>query len=197
MHKANETFWQFVNFTYKGFLDENILEVGSFDINGSVRNICASTSKEYIGVDWRAGPKVDVVCLAHDMVFDSKFKAVLSASMLEHDPHYEKSLPTMCGLVRSDGMLALSWGSARNPMHCREEAPDGEFHKLPVNKVLTILEAYGFHLQVLVYDANLHKLPNVSYRCPAGSGLGEINLIAFPHPTKTIWIDDLLSEDNV
>lgn len=198
MHLANEAFWQYVNHTYPEYLDENILEVGSYDINGSVKEICSSTCKQYVGVDWRPGPKVDLVCLAHDMKFENQFKAVLSASMLEHDPYYDGSVRTMCQLVRSDGILALSWGASRNPSHCIIEAPDGKFHPLAVGRVVKILKEQGFGIQILVYDEHIHNLPNVSYKCPKGMGLGEINLIAFPSeklPSKTTWIDDLLPED--
>ncbi len=197
MHRANETFWQFVNHTWQDYLKETILEVGSYDINGSVKEICSSRCEEYIGVDWRAGPNVDVVCLAHHMKFDHKFKAVLSASMLEHDPHYEESLLTMCSLVRSDGMLALSWGAALNAAHCLEEAPDGKFHSLQAGTVLKILEEEGFSLSVLVYDKNVPNLPDVSYKYSGSAGLGEINLVAFPHAAKVVWIDELIAEDVV
>lgn len=195
MHTANEVFWQYVNYTWPDYLTETILEVGSYDINGSVKEICSSRCEEYIGVDWREGPNVDVVCLAQDMTFDHRFKAVLSASMLEHDPYYEESLATICGLVRPDGILALSWGSAKNPPHCMVDAPDGLFHPLPVNKVLKILEQEGFHLSVLIYDRNIHNLPGVTWKHPKTGGLGEINVVAFPHYTEVVWIDDLLPED--
>lgn len=201
MHKANEIFWQYVNSHWAEYLDDTILEVGSYDINGSVKTICSSISKEYIGVDWRPGPNVDVVSLAHNMVFDHKFKAVLSASMLEHDPYYEKSIITMCRLVRSDGFLALSWGGALNAKHFCAEAPDGKFHALPVGKVLDILIQEGFTVVVLVYDKNIHNLQGVSYKFPdhanPKSGLGEVNLIAMPHFVSPLWIDELVSEDDV
>lgn len=44
-----------------------------------------SRSRRYIGVDWLAGPKVDVVAPAEELPFeDGSFDLLLSAHVLEH-----------------------------------------------------------------------------------------------------------------
>jgi hypothetical protein len=47
--------------TFKG---ERTLEIGSLNINGTVRN--AFTSSEYVGVDVGSGPGVDIVMSGHE-----------------------------------------------------------------------------------------------------------------------------------
>lgn len=196
MHGANKAFWQYANRHWDDYFKDDILEVGSYNINGSIKDIISSKCQEYIGVDWRAGPNVDIVSLAHEMEFDRKFKAVVSASMLEHDPHYEKSIVNMCHYVQKDGILILTWGVAANPLHCEAEAPDGVFHPLPAGKVIHILHALHFSTPLVIYDANVHKLPDVSFKAASG-GWGELSLIAFPHLSPIIHVDKLLPDDDV
>ena len=67
-----------------GLSDEAVLEVGSLNVNGSVRPLF--TSSAYIGVDMREGPDVDFVMNAHDLRFpDRSASVVISCEMLEHD----------------------------------------------------------------------------------------------------------------
>ena len=68
MHPANEAWWRQVREIYPHvFSRRRVLEVGSRDVNGSVRQFF--DGGEYVGVDWRPGPCVDLVLLAHEMAF--------------------------------------------------------------------------------------------------------------------------------
>ena len=58
------------------------LDVGSYDVNGCVR--CLFT--DYIGLDMRPGPNVDIVAMASSIHFgDDLFDVVTCLEMLEHD----------------------------------------------------------------------------------------------------------------
>jgi hypothetical protein len=61
------------------------LEIGSYDVNGSVRGFFHG---EYTGVDLVAGPGVDVVVRSGEpLPFpDNSFEVVVTTEMLEHDP---------------------------------------------------------------------------------------------------------------
>ena len=193
MHHANRCFWEYVRKTYDNYFQDEIIEFGSYDINGFIRDTLNTNAKEYIGVDWRPGPKVDLVSLAHEVKFDKKFKAIVSASMLEHDPHWETSLRNMASLIKEDGILVLTWGAALNASHCLNEAPDGKFHSLKVEKVTNLLKELGFCITILVYDANLNKILGFN----VSGTTGEINLAAFNTKQKVIHLDEIVPEDRI
>ena len=85
-----------------------VLEVGSMDINGSVRPLfrdCIS----YFGVDFRPGPGVDRVMNAHALEFpDACFDVVISTEVIEHDDEFWTSIREMGRVLRSGGWLILT-----------------------------------------------------------------------------------------
>ena len=89
-----------------GLAARHVLEVGSLDVNGSVRPLFAGP---YTGVDMRSGPGVDVVAFADALPFpDSSFDVVVSTEMLEHDPSPWLSLAEMGRVLRPGGHLVLT-----------------------------------------------------------------------------------------
>ncbi len=60
-----------------------VLEFGSYNVNGSVRPLFRDAS-EYIGVDIRSGPDVDVVADAAAVCGLGEFDVVVSCEVLEH-----------------------------------------------------------------------------------------------------------------
>lgn len=144
MHVANHNFWAYCKATYpQSFIGVRAIEFGSLFINGTVRDYFESTIA-YVGIDWMLGGCVDIRCYAHDAPFkDEVFDTVVSASMLEHDPFWRCSLSTMCRVLKPNGLMFLSWGSARNGAHEHCVAPDGKFHALPTINVFDVLQGHG------------------------------------------------------
>jgi len=206
MHVSNRLFWEWVEKNFPSYFNDNILEFGSYDINGTIKD-CFKNYKTYVGIDWRSGPCVDVVGLAHEVKFDYKAKAVLSASMLEHDPHWEDSLDNMINHLDPNGIFVLTWGSAKNPPHCLKEAPDGDFHSLPAKKVINHLEKQGFTIPISIYDAELKNIltkedtEKIHFVSPNVDGYGEFNLVAFKNLTTDITVPKfnsvLMKEDEI
>jgi len=201
MHKSNRLFWNYCSKKYPSYFNgpNEVLEVGSCNVNGSVREHFINF-KEYVGVDWRAGPGVDVVCLAEDINFNRQFDVVVSCSMLEHDPHWDKSVQNMLNHLKESGILLLSWGAAFNPPHCEETAIDGEFHGLPAGYVINLIQQKGIYVHEFRYEG---RLPFVKQRhcikSKAGPGMGEVCLVGFKDKKYAIGdsINDiLLSEDD-
>jgi len=86
--------------------DLGTLEVGSLDVNGSVRSLFTGP---YVGVDMREGPGVDIVATADALPFDgARFWVVVSTEMLEHDPAPWLSLAEMGRVLRPGGHLILT-----------------------------------------------------------------------------------------
>lgn len=89
------------------FLPWSVLEVGSLDVNGSVRGFFAPDA--YTGLDMRAGPGVDIVGTADALPFESdSFDVVVSTEMLEHDPSPWLSLAEMGRVLKPGGHLLLT-----------------------------------------------------------------------------------------
>lgn len=195
MHHANRLFWKRAAKRYPRWFKEpsRVLEFGSFSVNGSIRD--QFTTPFYIGLDWRPGPCVDVVSLAHKAPFaPASFDTVASASMLEHDPYWRESIAKMVEVLKPDGLLALSWGAMRNRPHEFATAPDGEFHALAAGKVLDLLAELGMHVQEFQYESTILRAAG-EYE---GTGEGEVVLVAFKDATllrESRQIDELLPED--
>lgn len=202
MHDVNRIFWLRCKLKYPKFFKDpsKVIEFGSININGSVREFFETTN--YIGVDWRVGKDVNLVSIAHEVDFEPEsFDAVVSASMLEHDPHWKKSLCKMVELMKQDGVLFLSWGSALNTVHNVDVSPDGFFHALKAGSVINYLEALGLHIHEFYYEARLLREAQVAL-WNGSRGTGEVVLIAFKNTTimgvrSGSIIEELFDEDKV
>ena len=91
------------------------LELGSYDVNGSVRPLFTG---EYVGVDHSHGPGVDVVMDSNALDFpDASFDTVVSTSMLEHDPAFWRTLGEVARVLRLGGHFVLTTVTTGFPVH--------------------------------------------------------------------------------
>lgn len=106
------------------FAGARVLEVGSLDINGSVRRWF--TDCDYTGVDVGPGPGVDVVAQGQDLDFpDGWFDTAVSAECFEHNPYWSETFANMARMVRPGGLVAFSCASTGRPEHGTERADPG------------------------------------------------------------------------
>ncbi len=98
--------WIGVEVHKHGLADRDTLEVGSLNVNGSVREFFSGS---YIGLDMRDGPGVDIVGTADALPFVAgRFDVVVSTEMLEHDPAFWLSLAEMGRVLKPGGHLLLT-----------------------------------------------------------------------------------------
>ncbi|KPK74958.1 MAG: hypothetical protein AMJ79_12800, partial [Phycisphaerae bacterium SM23_30] len=84
------------------FKQVQVLEMGSLNVNGTLRDLFIDC--EYTGVDVIPGKDVDIVGTFHEIDFGDKvFDVVCSVNSLEHDIHFDKTLPRMYQLLRHGG----------------------------------------------------------------------------------------------
>lgn len=87
-----------------------ILEVGSRNVNGTVRPLFQGVEL-YTGVDFIAGPDVDVVLDSHQLTSTfarNSFDVVVSTETLEHDCEFWTSMVMMGEVLRPEGYLLVT-----------------------------------------------------------------------------------------
>jgi hypothetical protein len=96
------------------FKNKKVLEVGSLDINGTVRiffNNC-----DYVGVDLAEGNGVDLVGRIHMLpLIDNSFDTVISCECFEHDKHWKETFETMWRIAK--GLVIFSCATTGRPEH--------------------------------------------------------------------------------
>lgn len=86
-----------------------VLEVGSLDVNGSVRSLFNRRATEYVGVDMRPGPGVDIVARAAALPFDDAlFDVVVTTETLEHDATFWLTMAEIGRVLKPGGYLILT-----------------------------------------------------------------------------------------
>jgi SAM-dependent methyltransferase len=100
---------------------KRILEVGLFNVNGSLRNHCLTLNpKKYLGVDLSEGPCVDVVLSATELVNTygkNSFDVVISTEMLEHVVEWKPVITNMKQVLKPGGIILITTRSQGFPFH--------------------------------------------------------------------------------
>jgi hypothetical protein len=112
------------------FAERRVVEFGSYFINGSVRGLFDDC--DYTGVDWRPGPGVDVVSLAHQYApveGSPPIDLCISTEMLEHDPHWRESVANMVRLLDTGGSVILTCAAPGRPVHETDCAPAPDYYR--------------------------------------------------------------------
>ncbi len=98
-----------------------ILEVGSFDVNGSPRELVEPHQPaSYLGIDISEGPGVDKICPAERIVEEfgpASFDVIISTEMIEHVRDWQLILSNMKRALAPDGLLIVTTRSFGFPYH--------------------------------------------------------------------------------
>jgi SAM-dependent methyltransferase len=99
----------------------SVLEVGSMDVNGSVRPQLESLGPaRYVGVDIAVGPGVDEVCNVADLVVRfgaNAFEMVISTELVEHVRDWRSAFDQMKRVLAPGGLLVLTTRSVGFKVH--------------------------------------------------------------------------------
>jgi hypothetical protein len=109
-----------------------VIELGSRDINGSVRGLFAACAPPYIGVDLIAGPGVDVVADAAAFVPAVKVHTVVCCEVLEHTAEAAAIFAQIGQMIATDGIVIVTCATTgRAPHSARDGGPlrPGEFYR--------------------------------------------------------------------
>ena len=98
------------------FNKAKVLEVGSLDINGSVRQHFRDC--DYLGIDVGPGPGVDLVVGGQEYSGpENHFDTVVSCECFEHNPHWIQTFNNMWRVLKPNGLFILSCASHGRPEH--------------------------------------------------------------------------------
>jgi SAM-dependent methyltransferase len=148
MHK--ESYELMSGFVQKN-LDPNkkidVLDIGSYDVNGSYRKLFTNSNWNYFGFDIAAGPNVDLTPRSiDDWDLNRKFDVVISGNCLEHVEAPWKWVAEVEKIIKKDGLLCItvpfSIGEHKFPLDCWRILPDGFHFLLEKSSTFKILECY-------------------------------------------------------
>lgn len=94
----------------------SVLEVGSYNVNGSIKPIFFLPSR-YVGIDLIEGPGVDVVCRGEDYKGGEPFDTVISTECFEHAPQFLDIFKNMIANCRDDGVVLFTCATEGRPEH--------------------------------------------------------------------------------
>ena len=116
-HPQQAEFFSSVREQYpQHFKQAKVLEVGSLDINGSLRELFQDC--DYTGVDLQVGPGVDLACPGHLLALPTgHFDTVCSAECFEHNPFWRETLANMLRMCRPGGLVLISCATTGRKEH--------------------------------------------------------------------------------
>jgi SAM-dependent methyltransferase len=85
----------------------NILEIGSYDVNGAIRDMF--NYEKYFGVDLCPGPNVDVIGSGHTInLVAEDINLCISSECFEHNPFWKETLENMARHLKGGGFIVVT-----------------------------------------------------------------------------------------
>jgi hypothetical protein len=104
------------------FSNVSVIEMGSLNINGTVRDFYDNPTK-YVGVDLDEGPGVDLVAQGQDVDFpEHSFDVAVSAECFEHNPYWAETFFNMHRIAK-DFVVFTCAGEGRPEHGTRRTTP--------------------------------------------------------------------------
>jgi len=134
------------NLTESEVKGKRVLEVGSFNVNGSVReDILKLNPSEYIGVDIKDGPCVDEICTVYGLMsrFGMRsFDIIITTEMMEHIEYWYFALLNIHYTLKEDGLLLLT---TRNSKSGKHDFPSDHW-RYEILDMVDIFQNYYFYI---------------------------------------------------
>jgi len=128
----------------KNFQSCKVLEIGSLNINGTIRIFFSDC--DYLGVDVGAGRGVDLVCPGQDLTLDSNsFDTVCSCECFEHNPYWQETFVNMIRMTKPGGLIFFSCATTGRPEHGTERTT-------PNDSSLTISKGWHYYQNLTQQD---------------------------------------------
>jgi SAM-dependent methyltransferase len=141
--------------------EDEVLEIGGQDMNGSVRDLFSPPRADahrrspagYLSLDIAPGPGVDVVADAatwRPLDPDRKFAVVVCCEVLEHTPDWRAILQTAYDVLAPTGVLIVTCAGPGRPVHSgrspvAELEPDEWYRNITPEELHGALTQAGFN----------------------------------------------------
>ena len=103
--------WAAKNLAKSEITGKNIIEVGSYDVNGSLRYIVELLEPaKFVGVDIVKGPGVDAICPVENLVETfgkSSFDVVIATCVMEHIRDWKKAVSNIKNICKPGGIILI------------------------------------------------------------------------------------------
>jgi len=126
------------------FKNKKILEVGSLDINGSVRTFFENC--DYTGLDVGEGKGVDMVCEGQTFQGESNsYDVVISCECFEHNPYWLETFENMYRMCKPDGLVIMTCATTGRKEH-------GTSRTSPRKSPLTVAKGWDYYKNLTEED---------------------------------------------
>lgn len=103
--------WGAKNLTEEDIKGKKVIEVGSYDVNGSLRYVVELLKPaKYVGVDITKGPGVDIICPAENLTEKfgkESFDVIIATCLLEHVRDWKKSVSNFKNICKPNGTVLI------------------------------------------------------------------------------------------
>lgn len=119
------------------FSNKKVLEVGSLNINGSMRDFFEDC--DYTGIDIGKGKDVDIVCSGHEYdAPDETYDVCASGECFEHNPYWAETFSNMVRMTKSGGLIFFTCATDGRREH-------GTSRTSPTKSPLTVEKGWDYY----------------------------------------------------
>lgn len=146
MHKES---FEIMRYFVENYLDKSqnleIIDIGSYDVNGTYKSLFQSPNWAYTGLDIIQGPNVDIIANSeYDFGIKKKYDVIISGNCLEHVQAPWLWIKAVKKILKVNGTICIitpfSIGEHRYPVDCWRILPDGYRYLLEELNDFKILE---------------------------------------------------------
>jgi len=126
------------------FKNKKVLEVGSLDINGSVRTFFEDC--DYTGIDVGDGNGVDIVCEGQNFPGEPDYyDVVISCECFEHNPYWVETFENMYRMCKPAGLIVMTCATTGRKEH-------GTSRTKPNKSPLTVAKGWDYYKNLTEED---------------------------------------------
>lgn len=126
------------------FNNTKVLEIGSLNINGTVRDFFKNC--DFTGIDVAEGACVDIISQGQN--FDApanSYDTVISCECFEHNPYWEQTFLNMYRMCKSSGLIIMTCATEGRPEH-------GTTRSSPQDSPLTVGQGWEYYKNLTERD---------------------------------------------